>query len=263
MKDYIKQALVTKSDQFHPDKVSFEFFCDTLATAITVLKDLDKIKKSLFYGKQLHEGETPIPDCNSIPVDCFSTEAVQEHDDCQLAMNQGIDVLHAILGIATEAGELLEALNAGMFGDDGFDLINVAEELGDVFWYQAILANSAGLSFEKLQQQNIDKLRARYGDKFTAFDAMNRDLFEERKVLENSQALPFEVIGDQTFIRLADLTKSTVAGLKVEGGIRKLNLHTPKPKLPTYEELLSERDELLDIIRQNAERDDYEAQRGE
>lgn len=188
MKDYIKQALVTKSDQFHPDKVSFEFFCDTLTSAITALQDLDKIKKALFYGKQLHEGETPVSDCSNIPVGCFSTESAQEHDDYKFAMSQGIDVLHAILGIATEAGELLEALNIGMFGDDGFDLINVAEELGDVFWYQAILADSAGLSFEKLQQQNIDKLRARYGDKFTAFDAMNRDLFEERKVLEKQQA---------------------------------------------------------------------------
>ena len=245
MKDYIKQALVTKSDQFHPDKVSFEFFCDTLTTAITALQDLDKIKKSLFYGKQLHEGETPIPTCINLPVECFSADPDQ--DDGEKAHDQGVDVLHAILGIATEAGELLEALNIGMFGDDGFDLVNVAEELGDVFWYQAILADSAGLSFEKLQQQNIDKLRARYGDKFTAFDAMNRDLFEERKVLESSNSIPFAVVDGQCFIKNVMLDEVTANDCLAK-------LSDPKP--PTYEELLSERDELLDTIREMAERDE-------
>lgn len=185
--DYIKEALQTKSTSFHPDKVNFEFFCDTLSTAIAALQDLDKIKKALFYGKDFPAGiDWPAPvdaAFGDFPLECLSPD-----EDT----SQGIDVLHAILGIATEAGELLEALVIGVFGDDGFDLVNVAEEIGDVFWYQAILAHSAGKSFEELQATNIAKLRARYPDKFTEYDAQVRDLDAERVILEADTSAEWE-----------------------------------------------------------------------
>ena len=43
----------------------------------------------------------------------------------------------------------------------------------------------SGTSIEKARETNIAKLRARYGDKFTEFDALNRDLDVERKILES------------------------------------------------------------------------------
>jgi len=40
------------------------------------------------------------------------------------------------------------------------------------------------LNIEDIYQNNIDKLRARYGEKFTSERAINRDLDTERKILE-------------------------------------------------------------------------------
>jgi hypothetical protein len=37
---------------------------------------------------------------------------------------------------------------------------------------------------EELLQTNIDKLKARYPEKFTENDALNRDLNKERNILE-------------------------------------------------------------------------------
>lgn len=177
--NYIQQALQTKSTSFHGDKVSFQLFYDTLATTIFNLQQLDKMKKSLFYGKDNFVVDNARGTCNQLPVECLSKDENS---------NTGIDVLHAVLGIATEAGELLEAIQIGLFGEDDFDLVNIAEEVGDVFWYQAILANAASKSFEEIQATNIAKLRARFPNKFTELDAQVRDLEKERGILELNSA---------------------------------------------------------------------------
>lgn len=212
--NYIQQALQTKSTSFHGDKVEFQLFYDTLANTIFNLQQLDKMKKSLFYGKDNFVVDNAHGTCNQLPVECLS------EDDNSIT---GIDVLHAVLGIATEAGELLEAIQIGLFGEDGFDLVNVAEEVGDVFWYQAILANSAGKSFEEIQATNIAKLRARFPNKFTELDAQVRDLDKERVILEGHDTkdygfsggfydavlkeakTPFIVEGEQVFINQATI----------------------------------------------------------
>lgn len=221
-KDYILQALQTKSPSFHGEKVSFAQFCDCIASCIAALQELDAIKKALFYGKVTERLEGLTPDeslCSTMPTECLSLSGDNTAE--------GIDVLHSILGIATEAGELLEALNMGFFGDDGFDIVNVTEELGDVFWYAAIMANVAGESFEEIQNVNIMKLRARFPDKFTEYDANNRNLELERAILEGnvdqienrlaasisesqlSQAiidpLPFAVSGNKVYLSGANL----------------------------------------------------------
>lgn len=218
--NYLKEAQVTKSDKFYPEKVSFEFFCDTMAAAIAALQDLDRIKKALFYGKDfdtsIDEGLT----CVELPVECLS-----ETEDT----SKGIDVLHGIIGKATEAGELLEALQLAFFGEDGFDVVNIGEEIGDGQWYDAIICGALGFSFEEIQTRNIAKLRARFPDKFTEFDANNRDLFEERAILEGKEhgmtggvhdavlreiAKPFVVDGDQVFINEAMISEATISTKK-------------------------------------------------
>lgn len=45
--------------------------------------------------------------------------------------------------------------------------------------------NGLNLSQEEYLQKNIDKLQARYPEKFTEYDAVNRDLDKERKILES------------------------------------------------------------------------------
>lgn len=95
-----------------------------------------------------------------------------------------VDILHGALGISTEAGEILDAVKKSIFYGKPFDFVNLQEEIGDCFWYLAILAKEAGMSFEDIMAQNIAKLKDRYPDKFTEEKALNRDLVAERRVLE-------------------------------------------------------------------------------
>lgn len=92
-------------------------------------------------------------------------------------------VLHAVMGLCTEAAEALDAVKKHVFYGKELDHTNLKEELGDVFWYTAILADELGLSFEEIQKTNIKKLSVRYKKGFTEESAVKRDLEKERKIL--------------------------------------------------------------------------------
>lgn len=173
--DYVKEALVTMSPSWHGEKVSFNVLCNVLIQAAKALQNLDAIKKTLFYGRELppHLQTEDKENCQTIPT-WFKNEKFGEY------------VIHAIIGATTEAGELLEALQKTIINGKEFDEINMREEVGDVFWYLAVLADTCGFTFEESQEINIAKLRVRYPNKFTAFDANNRNLEEERRILEKT-----------------------------------------------------------------------------
>jgi hypothetical protein len=104
-----------------------------------------------------------------------------------------IRLLHAFIGMATEVGEILDALKKHIFYGKELDLVNVCEEIGDSDWYRGIgidalskLLNTDHKTLdETIQRNNIEKLAARYPNKFTEIDAIQRDLTNERKILEN------------------------------------------------------------------------------
>jgi peptidoglycan hydrolase CwlO-like protein len=67
------------------------------------------------------------------------------------------------------------------------DAVHFQEEVGDSNWYNGIAAAALGKTVTEIEQQNIDKLTARYPEKFTTFLAENRDLAAERKALEGNK----------------------------------------------------------------------------
>ena len=95
-----------------------------------------------------------------------------------------IDLIHATMGISTEAGELLDVMKKHLAYGKQVDLVNIAEEVGDVLWYVAIILRRLNMSFEEVMQMNINKLQKRFPDKFDEQQALNRDLTKERAQLE-------------------------------------------------------------------------------
>jgi NTP pyrophosphatase (non-canonical NTP hydrolase) len=95
-----------------------------------------------------------------------------------------IRLVHAAQGLSTEVGEFTDVLKKWVFYGRPVDEVNLEEELGDLMWYVAEAANALGADLGKIMATNIEKLRARYPDKFTEFDAQNRNLAKEREILE-------------------------------------------------------------------------------
>lgn len=94
---------------------------------------------------------------------------------------------HGVMGLVSEAGELMQAVKHGKIYGKPIDKVNIIEEMGDVMWYMAILADELGVSFEEIWEKNISKLEKRYPEKFNKKDAIERDLRGERAVLEEEK----------------------------------------------------------------------------
>jgi NTP pyrophosphatase (non-canonical NTP hydrolase) len=95
-------------------------------------------------------------------------------------------LLHATLGLTTEASEFADPIKANIIYGKPLDIANLKEELGDMFWFLNIACDELGFTFEELQELNIKKLKARYGDKFSSDKAINRDLEKEKEILNNN-----------------------------------------------------------------------------
>ena len=118
---------------------------------------------------------------NAIKTESQDFEAI----GARMSEVQNQRLLHAGIGLATEAGEFLDALKKHIFYGKELDTVNLGEEMGDIFWYCAIVSDQLGIDFSEVMEKNISKLKARYGDKFTEDGAIKRDLDTERKILEN------------------------------------------------------------------------------
>lgn len=160
LKTYVEEAQRTKSTSFH-ENICAEDFGFQLETAFEALSVLDDVKKAIFYGRDTYF-DTPDPE--RYPA---LTENHIQHI--------GVDTLHAVIGIATEAGELLEAIYNAYENGSAVDEANLQEELGDLMWYMALLIKARNLpGFEELAQANNVKLRKRFPYKFSDELAIQR-----------------------------------------------------------------------------------------
>jgi NTP pyrophosphatase (non-canonical NTP hydrolase) len=92
--------------------------------------------------------------------------------------------IHACLGMASEVGEIADALKKHLIYGRELDLNNLVEESGDVSWYQALMLTALKKTMTEAFEKNIAKLRQRFGDAFSEAKAINRDVSAERRELE-------------------------------------------------------------------------------
>ncbi len=102
----------------------------------------------------------------------------------RLIFESTIRLLHASLGIVTEAAEVADILKKHVFYGKILDKAHLLEELGDVLWYISIAIDALGSDFETVMKANNKKLKKRYGEKFSKDKALNRKLDEEYNVLK-------------------------------------------------------------------------------
>jgi hypothetical protein len=191
--EYIKNATATESP-ITDIRLNTELFTALATVAIAALNGLDAMKKSAFYGKQI--GTTNLASSIQETIDAVHQLAplglslARGHYPTQPLLD-GVNprIVHALFGVPTESGELLETF-IDYIKTGKLDIPNLVEELGDVSWYQAIALDAMSSSFEELFQVNITKLhKKRYkSGTFTTEEAVNRDLVAERAQLESDTA---------------------------------------------------------------------------
>lgn len=82
---------------------------------------------------------------------------------------------HAVMGVAGESGELVDAIKKHTVYGKPLDRTNVIEELGDLRFYIQALQNVLGISESEILQHNCNKLSKRYrGLRYTDQAAIDR-----------------------------------------------------------------------------------------
>jgi NTP pyrophosphatase (non-canonical NTP hydrolase) len=120
---------------------------------------------------------------NALKTESIEFEAIKT----RLTDTKAIRGLHAALGLVTESAEFADVFKKHLFYGKEIDWVNLSEEIGDLFWYIAVMVDVLGKeNFDSILQTNVDKLAARYKNQtFTSEGAINRNLESERVILEN------------------------------------------------------------------------------
>ena len=186
--DFIPLALRTESD-VAPLTVNRALFRTVLNIAIQASELADQIKKHAAYNRPIdiakfrRAAESTIESARTLE---FVVEGSFKMDADDQPSTIDTRIFHGIFGLFTESGELMEALLKA-YDTGSFDVVNLKEEIGDQEWYQAILVDALGANMEAIQARVIEKLRARYPQKYTDESAINRDLTTERAILERDE----------------------------------------------------------------------------
>jgi NTP pyrophosphatase (non-canonical NTP hydrolase) len=120
-------------------------------------------------------------------IEVSKTEATDmEKLKGRLQDEKTIRLLHAAIGLSTEAGEVLDVLKKHIFYGRVIDEVNLIEEVGDALWYLSVMLDTLSSNFSEAMTLNIAKLHKKRfkNGKFTEEEANNRDLAAEREILE-------------------------------------------------------------------------------
>ena len=150
----------------------------TLATAVA--ERADRLKKVAMYGREDVELQyTRHPGSDEVAQRLVALDSTQAR------------ILHSILGVSSEVGELVEAVIGSLYrGEIGgvppeLDLVNISEEFADIGWYMNTGLDAVGMQTSEAMSRNRQKLINRNrGEKFNAEGTNNRRLDEERAILE-------------------------------------------------------------------------------
>lgn len=96
----------------------------------------------------------------------------------QLAMRtaktQCRQLANAALGLAGEAGEVVDEIKKYLFHGHPLDREKILKEAGDVAWYLALLCEVLDANLDEVLETNIDKLKMRYPDGFDFEKSLHR-----------------------------------------------------------------------------------------
>jgi NTP pyrophosphatase (non-canonical NTP hydrolase) len=128
--------------------------------SIGELSDVQRLANTLGVGIEL------VVDGTSYPRIPEVESPMTLNDYQQLAANtavypKAIGLTYTLLGLAGEAGELCNKYKKHLRSDSEPDRNVLADELGDVLWYAAMVAIELGLPLDLIAQNNLRKLDER------------------------------------------------------------------------------------------------------
>lgn len=83
-------------------------------------------------------------------------------------------LINSVMGLCGESGEAIDVVKKWLAQGHELDRARLAKELGDVAWYLAEAATALDIPLEDILRANLDKLKARYPEGFSARNSIER-----------------------------------------------------------------------------------------
>lgn len=100
---------------------------------------------------------------NNLTYSQFVAKLIKDPEEIKESLTpQKINLLHMVLGISGEAGEILDSIKKYVIYNKPIDLINIIEELGDLLFYIEGIKNELHITEKEILSYNVTKLSKRY-----------------------------------------------------------------------------------------------------
>jgi NTP pyrophosphatase (non-canonical NTP hydrolase) len=195
-KDYVKNVLVTEARDFAPlqDRFSQVRAIRLLHGAIGLASELAEIRE-MAQKKEIDEVNLKeemgdlcwymgimVSELGLDPDSIFRIKDIMasvDHPDYRRDyLNEHVD------GMTIDIGEMIDLLKKNLMYGKPLNVEGVKEKLFSLSCEIESALNIYGMNSAQARERNIEKLRARYGEKFTEAAALERNLEAERAILE-------------------------------------------------------------------------------
>lgn len=199
-KDYIKNVLITESRDFTPLQERFSQVRNIrllhgaigLASELSEIQEatnteeIDTVNMKEEMGDLLWYIGIMIDELRLDPdVILYSEPLLTKEDLAFLSQSdKEFEVRVAVPDMVISVGKAIDLLKKSVMYGKQLNVDALAEQLAMLNSSITNVLNVLGFTPEEARERNIEKLRARYGAKFTEAAALNRDLKTEREILE-------------------------------------------------------------------------------
>ena len=83
-------------------------------------------------------------------------------------------LINGVMGLCGESGEAIDIVKKHLHQGHPLDKEALIKELGDIAWYLAETATALEIDLEAVFRRNIEKLKNRYPEGFSAENSQNR-----------------------------------------------------------------------------------------
>ena len=138
-------------------------------TTLTRKQRIEHLEEELIDGLKYCEHLKAIDD-DGITANDYQRAAMRTAGD-----DEENYLANGAMGLCGESGEVADLIKKHLFQGHELNRVKVVEELGDVFWYGALIAEAVGATLSEVMLTNRKKLEERYPDGFSKERSIHRE----------------------------------------------------------------------------------------
>lgn len=161
------RTLIDKPDRM-PTHSEFTLLWNALQQSTVTGELIERLKKSICHQQRN-------VDYANAARTILAMQGSSGLNDAPPATEESYMLIWNLLGLVGEVSEFVDLCLAALANGNMPDSLNATKELGDQSWYQAAIATKLGIKMSDVLEHNVEKLKARYPEGYSAERSTNRE----------------------------------------------------------------------------------------